>query len=196
MKRMILPAILALSVSATAGAETYKFDPGHTEIQFSYDHAGVSEQSGEWTISEGSVEFDPENIGATKVSVTIDAASVDTGVKALDDHLKNADFFEVDKYPKITFESTSVTQSGANSVTLVGDLTIKDTTAPVEMDFVLGHNGPHPLGAYIEYYQGEWIGVKGSGNLLRSEFGVGKFAPLTSDRVRLRIAAELRAGGW
>ena len=56
--------------------------------------------------------------------------------------------------------------------------------------------GAHPLGAFIEYYEGEWIGAEATADLLRSELGVGQFAPLTSDAVRLEISTEMRAGGW
>jgi polyisoprenoid-binding protein YceI len=128
--------------------------------------------------------------------VTVDPASVDTGVGPLDDHLKSADFFDVENFPEITFTSTGVAQTSDNTITLVGDLTIKDNTKPITMNFTLNHNGPHPLGDFFDYYQGEWIGVQGTGDMLRSDYGVGMFAPVTSDEVRLEISAELRAGGW
>ncbi|KZK76257.1 Protein YceI [Pseudovibrio sp. W64] len=191
-------AVVAASLAFTASAQaaSYKFDPTHTEVRFYYNHAGLTEQSGEWKVVGGEVEFDPAKIEETKVSVTIDPASVDTGVEPLDEHLKGSDFFDAEKFPEITFVSTSVKQTGATAVTLVGDLTIRDQKHPVELDFQLKHNGPHPLGSYFDYYQGQWIGVEGKGAILRSDFGVGKFAPLTSDRVRLEISAEMREGGW
>lgn len=194
--KLLLTGTALLLLASTAGAATYKFDPGHTEVRFYYNHAGLSEQSGQWKVIGGEVEFDPENIEATQVRVTVDPASVDTGVTALDDHLKTADFFEVETYPEITFVSTGVTKTSDNTVTLVGDLTIRDQTKPVELEITLNHHGAHPLGEVFEYYQGEWIGVNGTAELLRSDFGVGKFAPVTSDEVRLEISAELRQGGW
>jgi polyisoprenoid-binding protein YceI len=198
MKPLLTAAALGLGLAAagTATAEIYKFDPGHTEIRFYYNHAGLSEQSGQWKVIGGEVDFDPANVAATKVTVTVDPASVDTGVGPLDDHLKSADFFDVENFPEITFTSTGVEQTSDNTITLVGDLTIKDNTKPVTMNFTLNHNGPHPLGEFFDYYQGEWIGVQGTGDMLRSDYGVGMFAPVTSDEVRLEISAELRAGGW
>jgi polyisoprenoid-binding protein YceI len=196
MKSFLLGAVAALTLGASAYAESYTFDPGHTEVRFYYNHAGLSEQSGEWTVTGGEVEFDASDLAATKVSVTIDASSIDTGVDDLDGHLKSGDFFDVGNHPEITFVSTGATQTGADRITLVGDLTIKGVSKPVTLDFVLNHNGPHPLGQFVEYYEGDWIGVQGGGELLRSEFGVGMFAPLTSDRVRLAISAELKKGGW
>lgn len=195
MKQILFGAVLAGAFGIQAHAQPFQFDPSHTEVRFYYDHVGLSEQSGEWKVIKGSVEFDPKDIAATKVTVTIAADSVDTGVKALDDHLKSADFFEVDKYPTITFVSTGVKQVGKNRITLTGNLTIRDKSKPISMDFTLNHVGPHPLGKFIEKYQGHWIGVEGGGSLLRSDYGVGKFAPLTGDRVRLKISAELKATG-
>ena len=191
-----LTGSLATVAATTAQAEIYKFDPTHTEVRFYYNHAGLSEQSGQWKVIGGEVSFDPNDIQATTVTVTVDPASVDTGVMALDDHLKSADFFDVESYPEITFTSTGVTQTSVDTITLVGDLTIKDNTKPITMNFTLNHNGPHPLGEFFDYYQGEWIGVQGTGDMLRSDYGVGMFAPVTSDHVRLEISAEMRAGGW
>lgn len=195
MKTLLLSATLATFATA-ATAEIYKFDPGHTEINFYYNHAGLSEQHGQWKVIGGEVDFDPENIAATKVTVTIDPASIDTGVTTLDDHLKSGDFFDVENFPEITFISTAVEQTGDNTINLTGDLTIKDNTKPITMAFTLNHNGTHPLGEFVDYYQGEWIGVSGTGDMLRSDYGVGMFAPITSDEVRLSISAEMRKGGW
>ncbi|MDU8926517.1 YceI family protein [Alisedimentitalea sp. MJ-SS2] len=196
MKHLLTGTVLGLAMTTAASAEIYKFDPGHTEIRFYYNHAGLSEQSGQWKVIGGEVDFDPANVEATRVTVTVDPASVDTGVTALDDHLKSADFFDVEKFPEITFTSTSVTQTDEQTITLVGDLTIKDNSKPMTMSFTLNHNGVHPLGEFFDYYKGQWIGVQGTGDMLRSDYGVGMFAPVTSDEVRLEISAEMRAGGW
>ncbi|UWP91564.1 YceI family protein [Aliiroseovarius crassostreae] len=197
MKQILLGTALAsFAFTTAASADIYKFDPGHTEIHFYYNHAGLSDQHGQWKVIDGEVDFDPANVEATKVTVTIDPASIDTGVTALDEHLKSADFFDVETYPTITFTSTGVEQTGDNTINLTGDLTIKDNTKPITMAFTLNHNGAHPLGEFVEFYQGEWIGVQGTGEMLRSDYGVGMFAPLTSDEVRLGISAELRKGGW
>ena len=157
---------------------------------------GCSEQSGEWTVIEGTVEFDPENVEATSVSVTLDASSIDTGVTGLDEHLQSGDFFDVANYPQITFSSTGVTQVDDETVTVVGDLTVKDATQEISMTFTLNHFGEHPLSGVAEFFAGEWLGVSGTGEVLRTELGVGAFAPVISDAVRIEIDAEMRAGGW
>jgi polyisoprenoid-binding protein YceI len=194
MRHSVLAIAGALMVAAPAAAATYGLDAGHTEVRFYWDHAGVSEQSGEWGDVSGTVEFDPENIEATSISVTIKAASISTGFGPLDDHLRSGDFFEVEAHPEITFVSTGAVKTGPESVRLTGDLTIKETTKPVTLDVTLTHMGPHPVGQFLpEYYGGEWLGVRATGTLIRSEFGVGFGAPLTSDHILLDISTELKA---
>ena len=186
----------ALFLAAPALSETYHFDTTHTEVRFYYDHVGLSEQSGQWSVIEGTVEFDPDNIAATAVNVTLDASSIDTGVEALDQHLMSGDFFDVANHPTITFTSTGVTQVDDTSVTVVGDLTIRDTTSELTMTFGLNHFGPHPLGGMMAYFEGEWLGVSGTGEVDRAAAGLETFAPMIAPVVRLEISAEMRAGGW
>ena len=188
-------AIATAALTAPSIAETYYFDPGHTEVRFYYDHAGLSEQSGQWNVIEGTVEFDPEDVAATSVNVTLDAASIDTGVEPLDQHLQSGDFFDVANHPTITFTSTGVTQVDDETVTVVGDLTVKDTTTEVSFTFGLNHFGPHPLASFGEFFAGEWLGVSGTGSVERADLGL-EFAPMLAPTVRLEISAEMRAGGW
>ena len=196
MKQVLIAALGVLFFSTLAQAASYEFDPSYTEVRFYYDAQGLTTQSGEWGNVTGSAEFDGENLSTIKVSVTIAADSVDTGVTALDDHLKSADFFDVDKHPTITFESTGVRRSGISLVVMTGNLTIKGITKPVDLDVTLNHIGPHPLAALFDKYKGEWIGITASGSLLRSEFDLGLGAPITGDRIRLEIFAQMKAGGF
>ncbi|WP_170333120.1 YceI family protein [Ruegeria arenilitoris] len=187
---------LTLAMASPAVAETYHFDQSHTEVRFYYNHAGLTEQSGEWTALSGTVEFDPENVAATSADITIDASSLETGWGPLNDHLKSNDFFAIEDFPEIRFVSTSAVQTGADTLRMIGDLTIKDQTKPAALDIELKFMGTHPLGGFFDYYQGDWVGVEATGLLLRSDYGVGMFAPGTSDSVKLKISAELREGGW
>ncbi|MCG7518194.1 YceI family protein [Ruegeria sp. Ofav3-42] len=187
---------LAIALATPAVAETYHFDQGHTEIRFYYNHAGLTEQSGEWTAVAGTVEFDPENVTATSADITIDASSVETGWGPLNDHLKSSDFFDIETFPEIRFVSTSAVQTGSSTLRMIGDLTIKDQTKPAALEIDLTFMGAHPLASFFDYYKGEWVGVEASSQLLRSDYGVGMFAPGTSDMVDLKISAEMRAGGW
>jgi polyisoprenoid-binding protein YceI len=196
MRRLLLAVAALAAFAAPAWAETYHLDPGHTDVRFFWNHAGVSEQSGRWDGVSGTADFSKDALGDTKISVTIKADSINTGVTPLDEHLKNADFFEVSAHPEITFTSTGAVQTGPMNLQITGDLTIKGVTKPVTLNAELVHEGKHPLGAFIPYYEGEWLGVKATGDILRSDFGLGMFAPLTSDHIRIVINTEMRAGGW
>ncbi len=197
MRNLALKAFAAcLFIATPALADTFHLDPGHTDVRFFWDHAGVSEQSGRWDKVVGTVDFDKDDKDATKVSVTIESSSINTGVEGLDKHLRSKDFFEVEEHPEISFVSTGVKQISASGLQVEGDLTIKGTTKPITLDVELVHQGEHPLGAFIPYYEGEWMGIKATGSILRSDFGVGMFAPLTSDRIRLVINSEMKAGGF
>ncbi len=196
---MIRPLFaVALAATLSAGSSladpvTYAPDPGHTEVRFVWNHAGVSEQSGRWGKVGGSITLDPNNIGAASLSITIDPASLQTGVAGLDKHMKSPDMFDIEKHTTITFVSTSVEQTGEKSAKVTGDLTIKGITKPMTLDVELVHLGAHPVGQYLDYYKGQWLGVKATGKLTRSEWDVGFGAPLTSDEIRLEINSEMKA---
>ncbi len=186
-------ALLAVpSTEAVAEAQTYQFDKGHTQIRISWNHVGLSEQSALFREYSGNVTFDQQDVTNSSVNVTIDPASVDTGVPDFDDHLKSSDFFHVEEHPEVTFETTEVVQTGPNSGRMTGDLTIKGITKPVTLDITLNYAGEHPLGAFIDKYKGrQAAGFKATGRVLRSEFDLGRNAPLVSDWVDIEINTEL-----
>lgn len=190
---LVMLMAAAYAVPGLANALTYRFDPDQTEVRFYWDHAGVSEQSGEWRKIRGQVEFDSARIEATKISVTIDPRSVDTGVPAIDKFLTGRDMFDAPRNPTITYVSTGVKRTGENTARVRGKLTIKGKTEPVVLDVTLRHIGPHPLARFLRAYRGEWIGVQARGRIFRSQFNVGYGFPIISDIVRIEISAELKA---
>lgn len=167
---MALPAVSALA------EQTYRSDPGHTEVRFGWSHVGVSNQHGEFTVVDAIVNLDPDDAEASSVVVTIDASSVSTGVADLDDHLRSADFLEVETYPEITFESTEITQTGENTADVTGNLTIHGVTKPVTLETTLTHLGEHPLGSVMDYYGGQWVAFSATTEIDHMEFGVGEFS--------------------
>ncbi|MGF1607807.1 MAG: YceI family protein [Kiloniellales bacterium] len=189
-------ALFALSLSASGAAlaaETYGFDVGHTEIRFVWNHAGISTQSGEFRAFDGSVTWDRENLANSKVEVTIPASSIDTGVSALDDHLKAGDFFDVENHPEITFTSTEVRQSGVDRGIVTGDLTIRGVTKPVTLDVALVFDDEHPFAAFMPNYEGaHYAGFSARGRVLRSDFGLDRGVPLVSDWIDIVIETEMR----
>ena len=189
-----LLAVAALgSGTAAQAAGTYNFDKGHTKILFFWNHLGMSNQSARFDDFDGTVVFDPEKLENSKVDVTIKTASVDTDVPAFDDHLKSADFFNAEKHPEITFVSTAVRKTGQETGQVVGDLTINGVTKPVTLDVTFNFMGEHPLSAFNENYKGaQYAAFSARTRVLRSDFNVGRYAPLTSDTVDIMIETELR----
>lgn len=192
--KTVLPfaAITAACLVATPiAAKTYKTDQGHTEVKFSWSHAGVSVQSAEFTVADGTLDLDPEKPEAASLNVTIAANSLSSGFGPLDDHLKSADFLEVETYPEITFASTSIERTGENTANITGDLTIHGTTQPVTLEVTLTHLGEHPLGGAIEYYKGDWAAFAASTVIEdHMSYGVGGFS---TGPITINIVTEMKA---
>lgn len=196
MGQTLAGALLALTLSASGAAqaaETYKFDEGHTEIRFVWNHAGLSTQSGEFRAFDGTVTWDRDNLANSKVDVSIPASSIETGVSALDDHLKGGDFFDVQTHPEITFTSTDVRQSGIDRGVVTGDLTIRGVTKPVTLDVALKFDGEHPFAAFMPDFEGvHYAAFSARGRVLRSEFGLDRGVPLVSDWIDIVIETEMK----
>ncbi len=189
-------AMLALeflrSTSALA-AETYSFDKGHTEIRVSWNHAGLSMQSARFLEFDGTIVIDEDDPAKSSVDISLNVSGIKSTIEAFDNELKSANFFDLEKFPTITFKSTAVRQTAKQSVEITGDLIIKGVKKPVKLDADLIFIGPHPLGPYIAEYKGaKYAGFQAKARVLRSEFGLGAFAPLTSDWVDININTELR----
>lgn len=127
--------LVSLCRPAVAPGATYKIDPAHTSVSFGIRHLFTT-VTGTFKSFEGRIVFDPGNATAAKVEGTIDTASIDTRVEKRDEHLRSADFFDVAKYPKITFVSMQVTDVGADKRTgkVHGNLTIRGITRPVVLE--------------------------------------------------------------
>lgn len=123
---------LALVAPAAAFASNWNIDAGHSEVGFSVKHMMVSNTKGKFKKVEGTVELNDKDITKSKVSVSIDLASVDTDNEKRDVHLRGPDFFDVKKHPKMTFKSTKVTKSG-DELKVVGQLTLHGVTKSVTL---------------------------------------------------------------
>jgi polyisoprenoid-binding protein YceI len=123
-----------LLTGLTAGAATWQIDPNHSAAQFSVRHMMISTVRGQFQKMTGTVQFDPAEPAKSSIDVTIDAASVDTRQEMRDKDLKSANFFDVEKYPTLTFKSTRVVAAGPGKLKLIGDLTIHGTTKEVTFD--------------------------------------------------------------
>jgi len=122
---------LAVLVALPAAASTWDIDPYHTESSFLVKHMMVSNVRGQFGKTTGVVQQDDKDITKSKVEITIDTSTIDTRVAKRDAHLKSPDFFDVEKFPTITFKSTKVTKGDGNNLKVEGDLTIHGVTKPV-----------------------------------------------------------------
>lgn len=189
--RVFLAAMFVTVLSSAALADVWRLDPQHTEVRFSWNHLGVSRQSGEIIDLYGKLEFSPTAPEQGRIEVTLLLAGLQTGVSALDDMLKSPDYFDADRFPRITFKSVAVRASGDRSGLLEGDLTIRDITKRVVLSAVWNFTGEHPLGPYNPVHRGQWLsGFTAKGTINRSAFGITRAAPLVSDEIEITINAE------
>lgn len=167
-----------------APAGVYQTDPDHAYITFSYDHMGYSRPTVRWGEWSGELDWRPSAPETSSVSVTIDVASVDSGVEKFDAHLVSPDFFNAAEYPTIRFTSTSLDVAGPNSGTMTGDLTIKDVTKPITLDVTINKAADDPMAKAYK------LGFSAKGAVKRSDFGVDRYAPAVGDDVVIAIEAE------
>lgn len=143
---------------------TFVLDPSHTHVGFSARHMMVAKVRGQFGTVSGTITIADDPL-ASSVQADIDVASVDTRDEARDGHLRSPDFFHVDEHPTMTFRSTAVTKAGKGRFTVVGDLTVKGVTKPVELDVSYEGAGRDPWG-------NERIGVSASGQIDREDYGL------------------------
>jgi len=124
----------ALLAASPAAASVWELDPAHSAAQFSVTHMMVSTVRGQFQNVQGTVEMDDSNPANVKVDATIDATTIDTRQPKRDAHLKSADFFDVEKFPTITFKSKKSTKAGDGNYKVTGDLTMHGVTKEVVLD--------------------------------------------------------------
>lgn len=169
---------------------SWTLDPHHTTVGFSAKHLGVATVRGRFNKVEAEVDLDnPEDPTSAGGTVTVDAASIDTGNEQRDGHLRAADFLDVEKYPTITFTLKSVERSG-DDFKVVGDLTIKDVTKEVALDYE--HNG-----SAVDPYGNNKVGGTLTGTIDRTQWDLKWNVPLggggllVSEKIKLEIDGEL-----
>ncbi|MEV0783127.1 YceI family protein [Streptomyces sp. NPDC050423] len=164
----------------------YTIDPSHSSIGFTVRHAMVTNVRGSFGEHEGSLKLDGSNPAGSAVSIDVKIASVDTGIADRDGHLVSGDFFDAEKFPLMTFRSTSAEQLGGDKYRVTGDLTIKDVTRPLAIDLEFN-------GSATDVYGNERVGFEGGTDILRSDWGLTWNAALetggvmVSDKVKLNF---------
>ena len=169
---------------------TYNFDKNHSVIAFKVKHNGLIEIPGFFRDFTGTITYDAKDTSKSSVNFAAKVTSIDTGVVNRDNHLRNADFFEVEKYPELTFKSTKVEKKG-NGWVVTGDLTMKGVTRSVTIPFNL--TGFLPGGQR----SGPRMGVTGTTTINRRDFGVnwgnnipGTSTPVVADNVDIILQIE------
>ncbi|HXV13882.1 MAG TPA: YceI family protein [Candidatus Krumholzibacteria bacterium] len=174
---------------AAQAQDTYTIDPVHSSTSFKVKHMMVSDVKGAFETFSGAITLDPKNVENSSVEVTIESASISTRNEKRDGHLKSADFFDVEKFPTITFKSKKIAKKGESWVA-VGDLTIRGVTKEIELPFTL--SGPVSAG------NASIIGVSASTEINRQDFGVSWNKTLdaggvvVSDKVRIELEVEAK----
>ena len=168
-------------------AGAYRLDRDHAALLFSVDHLGFSRFVGRFDAFDASLDFDPERPGDSTLTVVVETASLDVNPASFADDLKGPDWFAVQRYPEARFESRRIEITGETTGEVEGDLTLHGVTRPVTLAITFNGGGDNPLtGAYT-------LGFAATGTILRSDFGLGRYAPAVSDEVRLEISAEFQA---
>jgi len=187
MKKITLfLAFLLVSVSVFAQT-TWTADPYHSKLGFTVTHLGIADVPGHFDKYDVNITSSKEDFSDAVIELTVQTNSVNTRVEQRDTHLKSADFFDVEKYPTMTFKSTSIKKAGEGKYTLTGDLTLAGKTKPVTMS--MQYRGttanPNANGAPV-------AGIQITGEFKRSDFDFGsKFpAPMLSDAVTIKADGE------
>ncbi|TMF83060.1 MAG: YceI family protein [Chloroflexi bacterium] len=168
---------------------TWKFDPLHTQVEFSAKHLGMMTVRGHFAELTATGELYPDQPERSKVEVTINTASIRTHNEQRDNDLRASTFLEVEKYPTITFKSTKIEPKSADRGTMIGDLTIKGVTHPVTLNVV-------KYGEFNDPGMGHRIGYAAETKINRKDFGMqfdmmldGKF--IVSNEIQINIEGEL-----
>ena len=184
MKRAVFSAAALLAaLPAAAELESYAVDPNHTFPSYEIGHFGYSLQRGRFDNTSGKITLDT---AARKGSadITIDTASIDTGHKKLEEHLRSADFFNTAKFPRMTFKSGHLTFDGEKVTGASGDLTLLGVTSPVTLKAEQFNCAVHPM------LKKKICGAELTATIKRSDFGMTKYLPVLADEVLLRINVE------
>ena len=188
MSRFVFTFITALALAATAAAQatTWQIDPKHTAAQFAVKHLGVSTVRGAFSKVSGSAQVDPADPSKDSIEAVIDASSVDTRVEARDNDVRSPHFFDVQKYPTITFHSKSTKVAGGGRLLMTGDLTMHGVTKEVVLDV------DGPSAAIQDTKMGvQRMGASATTKIVRQDFGMSAAPGVVGDEINITIDVEL-----
>lgn len=165
---------------------SYKLDPSHVAVLFKINHMGLSTFVGRFNKVDASLEFDPMNIAAAKLSAVIDIASVDVNNADLEETLRGSSWFDAEKYPQAFFKTTSVKVIDESTAEFSGDLQLHGVTAPISLKIHFNGGGNNMLtGSYT-------LGFSATSSFKRSTFGMDYLVPAIGDQVDIEVFAEFQ----
>lgn len=170
------PAKAALSQAgkvnyAPVASGAYQIDPAHSTVGFAIRHLEINWVTGRFKDYKGTINYDAADVTKSSVEFSAKVESIDTGVAARDNHLRNADFFDAPKYPELTFKSTRVERKGKDAYMLHGNLTIKDVTKPISFPFTM-------TGTIKDARGNTRWGIEAQTKINRRDFGINYGGPL------------------
>jgi polyisoprenoid-binding protein YceI len=179
---LITPSVKTEVVELKKGQ--YKIDPSHTSLIFKIEHLGLSTYVGRFNSMDATLDFDPENLTATKLNAIINTKSVDVNNAELEETLNKSSWFNTEQYPQASFETISVKVLSDSTFEFTGALTLRDVTAPVVLSAKFNGGANNFLtGRYT-------LGFSATAQIKRSDFGMSKYIGVVGDEVDLEIFAE------
>lgn len=183
LKRNVIAILIATSLSPAAFADSYTVDPMHTFTHFTISHLGFSTMHGRFDKSSGKVMLD-RTAKTGSVDISIETASVNTGIAKRDDHLKSPDFFNAAEFPAITYKSSSMKFKGDLPSSIEGNLTMNGVTKPVTLTIGAIKCDTNPMNKKYE------CGADASAQIKRSAFGITYGLPAIGDDIGLSFEVE------
>lgn len=185
-KALLISSALAVTTVASAALPTaWQLDDSHTRVGFSVDHMGFSTTMGHFSDVKGMVNYDITAPNKTSMNFTIATDSIDTNWDARDEHLKKAEFFNVAKYPTMTFKSTQVTFINPQQAKVTGDFTLLGQTKPLTLNVTLNKIANSPL------TKKPVVGFRATGTIDRAAYGMTAYAEGITTNVPIQIDGEL-----
>jgi polyisoprenoid-binding protein YceI len=166
-----------------AAADSYSVDPAHTYPNFEINHLGFSTMHGRFGATHGKVMLD-QAAKSGSIDITIDASSIDTGHAKRDAHLKSEEFFNVAKFPTLTYKATKLRFNGEKLSGADGELTMLGVKKPANLEVTAFNCGPHPMN------KKPMCGANATTTIKRSEFGLSTYVPAVGDEVKITIEIE------
>jgi len=182
---LILPAFFVLTAFTTT-INTWKSDKPHSQLGFTVTHLGIADVSGTFNDFDVTVKSSEPDFGDATFELTAKTGSIDTRVDARNNHLKSADFFDAEKYPVMSFKSTSIKKSGKDEYKLTGDLNLHGITKQVTMDLRYKGTIENPMS------KKQTAGFQVTGTIKRSDFNLGNGfpPPMISNEVEIKADGE------